>query len=40
MLQQLPQPGNTIDLSGQPAGLYILQIREGKKLYTARVVKE
>jgi hypothetical protein len=40
MVQQLTQPGNTIDLSGQPAGLYFLQISEGNKLYSARVVKE
>ncbi len=40
IVQHLTQPVNTIDLSGQPAGLYILQISEGKKLYSARVVKE
>ena len=40
MVQHLTQPGNSIDLSGQPAGLYFLQISERKKLYSARVVKE
>ncbi|MBK9103809.1 MAG: T9SS type A sorting domain-containing protein [Saprospiraceae bacterium] len=40
MLQRLAQPGNSIDLSGQPAGLYFLQIREKDTVYTARVVKE
>lgn len=40
MVQRLMQSGNTLDLSGQPAGLYILQITEKGKRYTARVVKE
>jgi Secretion system C-terminal sorting domain/SprB repeat len=40
MVKQMVQGGNAIDLSGQPAGLYILQIREQGKLYSARVVKE
>ena len=39
-VQRFAQPGNGIDLSGQPAGLYLIQIREKDKMYTARVVKE
>lgn len=40
MVQRSTNSGTSIDLSGQPAGLYILQIREKDKVYTARVVKE
>lgn len=34
------QPGNTLDLSAMPAGVYFLKITEGKEVYSARVVKE
>ncbi len=40
MVQRSANSGTSIDLSGQPAGLYILQIREKDSVYTARVVKE
>lgn len=40
MVQHLTQPGNTIDLSSQPTGLYLLQLREQGKWYTARVLKQ
>jgi len=40
MVQHLIHPGNTIDLTGQPAGFYFLQIVEKKKLYSAQVVKQ
>lgn len=40
IVQQLVQGGNILDLTGQPAGLYLLQIKEKGKLYSARVVKE
>ena len=34
------QPGPSIDLGTQPAGLYILKLYTGKKVYSAKVVKE
>jgi hypothetical protein len=40
LVQRLAQPGNTVDLSAQVAGLYLLQIREKGEVYSARVVKE
>ncbi|MBL0006613.1 MAG: T9SS type A sorting domain-containing protein [Saprospiraceae bacterium] len=35
MVQRSTNSGTSIDLSGQPAGLYILQIREKDSVYTA-----
>jgi uncharacterized delta-60 repeat protein len=40
LVQRLLRPGNTVDLSAQVAGLYLLQIREKGEVYSARVVKE
>jgi hypothetical protein len=34
------QPGNTLDISEMPAGVYFLKITEGEEVYSARVVKE
>ena len=34
------QPSTSIDLSAQPAGLYILKMYAGKEVYSAKVVKE
>jgi hypothetical protein len=34
------QPGTSIDLSAQPAGLYILKMYAGEEVYSAKVVKE
>lgn len=33
-------PGESIDLSGLPAGLYSLKIKEGKSIYSAKVLRE
>ncbi|WP_169433363.1 T9SS type A sorting domain-containing protein [Lewinella cohaerens] len=34
------QPGTSIDLGAQPAGLYILKMYAGQEVYSAKVVKE
>ncbi len=34
------QPGNSVDLAAQPAGLYLLKMYAGKEVYSAKVVKE
>ncbi|WP_367392030.1 T9SS type A sorting domain-containing protein [Lewinella sp. LCG006] len=34
------QPGTSIDLGAQPAGLYILKMYAGEEVYSAKVVKE
>ena len=33
-------PGNSMDISAAPAGMYFMKITEGEKVYSARVVKE
>ncbi|MCC7465781.1 MAG: T9SS type A sorting domain-containing protein [Saprospiraceae bacterium] len=40
LILQLENPGNRIDLSNAPAGIYFLKITEGNTVYSARVVKQ
>ncbi len=40
LVVQVEQPGNRLDISAVPAGMYFLKIAESGKVYSARVVKE
>lgn len=40
LILQMQQPGNNIDLSTAPAGIYLLKLYTGNTAYSARVVKE
>jgi hypothetical protein len=40
LVKTVAQPGNSLDLSSMPAGLYLLKITESGEVYSARVVKE
>jgi uncharacterized delta-60 repeat protein len=40
LMQHISQPGSELDLSGLPAGVYVLKITEGNAVYSARVVKQ
>lgn len=40
LVMQVNQPGNRLDISAVPAGMYFLKIAESGNVYSARVVKE
>lgn len=40
LVLQVKQPGNSISIENAPAGMYFLKITEGRRVYSARVVKE
>ncbi len=40
LILQVVRPGNSIDFSDAPAGIYLLKITKGEAVYSARVVKE
>jgi len=40
LMQHISQPVSEVDLSGLPAGVYVLKITEGDSVYSARVVKQ
>jgi hypothetical protein len=40
LMRDISQPGSELDLSGLPAGVYVLKITEGNAVYSARVVKQ
>ncbi len=40
LFMQVREPGNSIDLSTAPAGIYLLELYAGGAAYSARVVKE
>jgi uncharacterized delta-60 repeat protein len=40
LMRYISQPVSELDLSGLPAGVYVLKITEGNAVYSARVVKQ
>lgn len=40
LVMHVERPGNSVDVSGIPAGMYLFKITEGEAIYSARIIKQ